>query len=106
MQTLLLQCRPPIKTGRGSPPNTQPTCPIILSYAALCCGCCSCADPVLLLILILLLPLLTLHADPKTGQAPLVHTFSQTTNVVFDDLSPEVINAYIESGELSECGNG
>mmetsp|Transcript_4062 Transcript_4062/g.7868 ORF Transcript_4062/g.7868 Transcript_4062/m.7868 type:complete len:230 (-) Transcript_4062:900-1589(-) len=37
--------------------------------------------------------------DPATGKSPLVYSFSETTSVEFDVLTPELIKAYIESGE-------
>jgi len=37
--------------------------------------------------------------DPSTGKSPLVVSFSETTVVEFATLTPEVIEAYIASGE-------
>jgi hypothetical protein len=41
---------------------------------------------------------LLLCADPVTGAAPYVRTFACSTEVCFDDLPKELIDAYIASG--------
>lgn len=43
--------------------------------------------------------LLPVLADPESGAAPYVRTFACTTDVFFDDLHKELIEAYIASGE-------
>mmetsp|Transcript_39142 Transcript_39142/g.110860 ORF Transcript_39142/g.110860 Transcript_39142/m.110860 type:complete len:220 (+) Transcript_39142:320-979(+) len=37
--------------------------------------------------------------DPKVGQPPLIRSFTESTAVEFADLSPELIRAYIATGE-------
>lgn len=38
-------------------------------------------------------------ADAKTGKPPLLHAFSETTAVEFDELSASMIQAYVATGE-------
>lgn len=39
---------------------------------------------------------------PRGQTGPFCRTFSETTNVVFDQLSEELIDAYIQTGQ--QCG--
>jgi hypothetical protein len=48
--------------------------------------------------------LMPVLADPESGAAPYVRTFACTTDVFFDDLPKELIEAYIASGEPASCG--
>lgn len=49
--------------------------------------------------------MLLAHAvtDPKLGEPPLIRSFTETTAVDFAELSPELIRAYIATGENSSC---
>ncbi len=42
---------------------------------------------------------LTRHADPVLGVSPLVSSFAVTTAVEFATLSPELIRAYVATGD-------